>query len=549
MAFEKRVALKGSEKRLIPGSVEVGKPDPNQPIEITVVLRGRDYPREPGRVRCIRREEFPDLYGPAPNHLAELRRFAAEHNLAVGSHTHGSRNIKLSGTMANMEAAFGAQLTRYKVEGRNFQYRGREGELQIPEEIESFVIAVLGLDDRPQAKSHHRVRKATPHAAAPASYNPPQVAKLYDFPPGDGSGQTIGIIELGGGFSSADLQTYFSGLGVKAPNVTAVSIDNGTNVPGQDPDSDGEVMLDIEVAGSVAPGANIVVYFAPNTDQGFIDAVTQAVHDTTNKPSVISISWGGPEDTWTAQSRDALNTAIQDAATVGVTVTVAAGDDGATDGVASGTQGVTGTYHVDFPGSSPWSLCCGGTKLTASGSSIQSEVVWNELSKNEGATGGGVSRSFALPDYQAKAKVPKNPDTGFVGRGVPDVAGDADPETGYNTLVDGQKQVIGGTSAVAPLMAGLVAILNQQLETQLGFLNPDLYQAASSFRDITSGNNGHFDAGPGWDACSGLGSPMGTALLTALQAIVKANPPATPDPPATPNPPTKKPKPPSKKKH
>jgi kumamolisin len=287
-----------------------------------------------------------------------------------------------------------------------------------------------------------------------------------------------------------------------------------------------------------------VVYFADNTDRGFADAISQAVHDATNKPSVISISWGAPEDTWTQQSRDAMNMVLQDAATVGVTVTVAAGDDGATDGAQPG-QGVTGKYHVDFPGSSPWSLCCGGTKLTANGSHIASEVVWDELSKNEGSTGGGVSRSFPLPDYQSKSHVPKNPDTSFVGRGVPDIAGDADPESGYNVLVDGQKQVIGGTSAVAPLAAGLVAILNQQLKTQLGFVNPDLYQATSGFRDITSGNNGYYNADTGWDACTGLGSPVGTALLSALQTIVKANPPAPPTKPAPP--PVKKPKPPTKK--
>ncbi len=291
-----------------------------------------------------------------------------------------------------------------------------------------------------------------------------------------------------------------------------------------------------------------MVYFADNTDEGFTNAISQAVHDTTNKPSVISISWGGPEDTWTQQSRDAMNMALQDAATVGVTVTVAAGDDGATDGVQPG-NGVTGQYHVDFPGSSPWSLCCGGTKLSANGTSISSEVVWNELTKNEGATGGGVSRTFPLPDYQAKASVPKNPDTGFVGRGVPDLAGDADPETGYNVLVDGKKQVIGGTSAVAPLAAGLVAILNQQLKTQLGFANPDLYQAASGFRDISSGNNGYYNAAAGWDPCTGLGSPVGTKLLSALQAIVKANPPAQPSNPAGSGKPTKSPTKKPTKKH
>jgi len=137
---------------------------------------------------------------------------------------------------------------------------------------------------------------------------------------------------------------------------------------------------------------------------------------------------------------------------------------------------------------------------------------------NEGATGGGVSQLFRLPAFQQSAKVPKAPD-GFVGRGVPDVAGDADPQTGYNVVVDGQSTVIGGTSAVAPLWAGLLALINQSLGTNVGYVNPLLYgaKAEAAFHDITSGNNGSYRAGPGWDACTGLGSPNGAALLTALK--------------------------------
>src|SRR3954447_5881179 len=202
----------------------------------------------------------------------------------------------------------------------------------IPENLADVVTAVLGLDNRPVAKPH--LRKA--HAAlVSAGLSPAAVAQMYNFPPGGtGKGQTIGIIELGGGYKTADLSTYFSKLGIKMPAVSSVSVDHGANKPGVDEDSDGEVMLDIEVAGAVAPGARIVVYFAPNTDQGFHDAVTSAVHDAVNKPSVISISWGGSEDSWTQQARKAMLAACTDAAAVGVTVTAASGDDGATDGVS-----------------------------------------------------------------------------------------------------------------------------------------------------------------------------------------------------------------------
>jgi kumamolisin len=302
-------------------------------------------------------------------------------------------------------------------------------------------------------------------------------------------------------------------LGISAPAVRPIGVDGGSNAPTGSADGpDGEVELDIEVAGAVAPGAKIGVYFAPNTDQGFIDAVTTAVHDTNLRPSIVSISWGGPENSWTAQARNSLSSACQDAATMGVTVFVASGDGGATDGESGGA------LTVDFPSSSPYVVGCGGTKLALNGSTITSEVAWNDLAADEGASGGGVSEVFAVPSFQSGAKVPDAPN-GFKGRGVPDVAGNADPASGYKVLVDGASTVIGGTSAVAPLWAGLFARINQLVGKPAGFLNPILYSASATgaFRDITSGNNGGYSAGPGWDACTGLGSPRGAALLAVLK--------------------------------
>jgi kumamolisin len=295
--------------------------------------------------------------------------------------------------------------------------------------------------------------------------------------------------------------------------VTAVSVDSARNQPVGDPNSaDGEVLLDIEVVGAVASKAKIAVYFAPNTDQGFLDAITTAVHDNTRKPSVVSISWGGAESTWTAQSLTAYDQAFQDAGLLGVSVCCASGDDGSADNVADGAA------HVDFPASSPNVLACGGTRLESSGGKISKEVVWNQGAGN-GASGGGVSDHFPRPTYQASAKPPVsvNP-THFKGRGSPDIAGDADPATGYQIHVDGKDAVFGGTSAVAPLWAALIALINEQLGKHVGFLNPTLYaKAASALRDITAGNNGAYQAGAGWDACTGWGSPNGQALLTALK--------------------------------
>jgi kumamolisin len=202
---------------------------------------------------------------------------------------------------------------------------------------------------------------------------------------------------------------------------------------------------------------------------------------------------------------------LTEAAAAGVTVTVAAGDNGSTDGVSDGHQ------HVDFPASAPHALACGGTSLRLVNGAIESQTVWNHGSGG-GATGGGISIEFPLPSYQTSAGLPSNADTGQPGRGVPDVAGDADPQTGYTISVDGQTETIGGTSAVAPLWAGLVACLNQGLGKPVGFVQPQFYAnaAQSGFTDITQGNNGAYQAGPGWDACTGLGSPDGTALYRAL---------------------------------
>jgi kumamolisin len=521
-----RVELKGSARAALPGGKDVGPADPNQQIEVSVLLRrgskSGDLPavdqmasRLPRDRKYLTREEFAKQHGASAQDIEKIRAFAAQYGLKVASEDSASRTVKLTGTVQAFNDAFGVSLRRY--EHASGSFRCRTGALTIPADLDGIIEGVLGLDNRPQAKPHFRLRKKNPSAQARAtdvSYSPLQVAKAYGFPSGaTGAGQCVALIELGGGYNAADLTQFFSSLGISAPKVTAVSVDGAKNSPTGDAGGpDGEVELDIEVAGAVAPAAQIAVYFAPNTDQGFIDAVTTAVHDATLKPSIISISWGGPEDSWTAQSRDALNSACQDASTMGVTVLAASGDNGSSDGSASGNP------TVDFPASSPFLVGCGGTKLTISGASISSEQAWNELSANEGATGGGVSEVFALPGFQQSANVPKAPN-GFVGRGVPDVAGDADPATGYNVVVDGQQSVIGGTSAVAPLWAGLFALINQSLGANVGYVNPLLYsaKAEATFHDITAGNNGTYSAGRGWDACTGLGSPNGSALLAALR--------------------------------
>jgi kumamolisin len=517
-ADQARQVLPGSEKAPAPNAVHVKATPARSLVTVSVIVKrkeplkmNRRGGRANGPVR-VSLTEFKKHHGGDPDAIKQVKAFAREFHLKVEKDPTAAlrRTVKLTGTAADTQKAFGVALEQKMIDGA--EYRVRQGGIQLPASLAGLVEAVLGLDNRPQAQPHFRVRKTLAKAVAPASYTPPQVAEAYNFPAtASGAGQTIGIIELGGGYRQADLTAYFKSLGLAAPGIVAVSVDGGKNKPSTASSADGEVMLDIEVAASVATGAKIAVYFAPNTDQGFLDAITTAVHDTANKPSVISISWGGPESSWTNQSMTAMDAACQSAAALGVTITAAAGDDGSTDG---GTGN-----NVDFPASSPHVLACGGTTLDANGATIVSEVVWNELASQEGATGGGVSNVFALPSWQANAHVPAS-STSTGGRGVPDVAGDADPVTGYTIRVDSQTSVIGGTSAVAPLWAGLVAVANQQLGSNVGLLQPAIYaaKAASTFNDITQGNNGAFSAGPGWDACTGLGSPIANKLIPLLAA-------------------------------
>ncbi|HLH65008.1 MAG TPA: S53 family peptidase [Solirubrobacteraceae bacterium] len=519
MQSAQRVAIAGSERSLDPRHRRVRDADPGEPVALTVYLRprapadwvDRQALAAPARRRRRDRRQWADEHGALAADAEAVGAFARRAGLRVGAVDLARRTVELHGPLRAAAQAFGARIEGvYEAAPGARRYRARSGALTIPAALDGIVVGVFGLDDRPQARPLLRRPAA---GAATAVYTPPQVAAAYAFPSaGTGTRETVGIVELGGGFSQADLAAYFQALGMPAPTVAAVSVDAGANAPGMDPDADAEVMLDIEVVGAVAPGARITVYFAPNTDRGFLDAVSTAVHDATANPSVVSISWGQSEDSYSAQARAQMEQILIEAAGMGVTVTVAAGDSGSSDGVDDGKS------HVDFPASAPHALACGGTSMRLRAGAIESETVWND--PGDGATGGGVSNAFALPAYQAAAHVPRNVDTGAAGRGVPDVCADADPQTGYLIRVDGADQTIGGTSAVAPLWAGLIARLNQLLGAPVGFAQPRMYPllGTDAFHDITQGNNGAYSAGPGWDACSGLGSPNAGALAVALGA-------------------------------
>jgi kumamolisin len=501
-------ALASSERPSAPGAHRIGPADPNEVFSVSIRVRPR--PDQPAldmnthtaapfaERQHLSREEFAQRHGAAQHDLDAVTKFAKQHGLKVEEVSAARRTVRVSGTAAKLSDAFAIELHRYQTPKQT--YRGHEGDIFVPDALADVVEGVHGFDNRQVAEPMFRAA-ASPQAVSPLT--PPQVARLYDFPTISAAGQTIGILEFGGGYRPADIQAYFNNtVHLPVPSVVSVGVDGATNSPGQSADT--EVILDIDVAGSVAPGANIVVYFAPNTVQGWIDAITTAVHDTAHRPSVLSISWAGGESGW-GSAIDSVSNALQEAAVVGVTVFVSSGD------------GVSGNpAEVLYPASDPWVTGCGGTTVENVVGTSFTQVVW-------GGSGGGVSNHFPLPPWQAWAGIPHsvNP-AGHVGRGVPDIAGNADPSSGYMLTLNGAPTgPWGGTSAVAPLYAGMVALLNATLGEPVGYLNYNLYAFAGPFvyRDITAGSNGLYSAGPNWDACTGFGTIDGNAMVTALRGV------------------------------
>jgi len=502
--------VENSERDLVPGASRVGPADPKESLSVSVRVRRkatapaltdmRVLATTPHKQRThMSREDFAATYGAAQSDLDKVAEFAKAHGLTVVESSIPRRTVVLSGTVAQINGAFSVELRRYQTAQET--YRGFEGKVSVPPEVADIVESVHGLDNRQISRPLFRAA-AAPQSTTPLT--PPQVAKLYQFPTNSAAGQTIAILEFGGGYKPSDIASYFTNtVHMPVPAVSFVGVDGATNhFTGAGADT--EVILDIDVAGSVAPGAKIVVYFAPNTVQGFIDAITTAVHDAANKPSVISISWAGGESGWGTAIHN-VSAALQEASILGVTVFVSSGDGG------SGNPA-----EVLYPASDPWVGGCGGVTIeNVSGSSF-TEVTW-------GGSGGGISNVFPKPAWQSWVNVPTsvNP-VGHVGRGVPDISGDADPNSGFELILNGSSTgPWGGTSAVAPFYAGLVAVMNAALDEPVGYLNPNLYafNGTTVFRDVTVGSNGLYNAGTGWDACTGLGSVFGTAMVTALTGV------------------------------
>lgn len=515
LSFHQKVVLSGSQRQSPPAEAKVVGPlTADEMIEVSIVLHPQQsidereiYDRAIGGLPPLSREVVTAKFSASTAAMEQVKDFARAQGLTIDEAKTSvqKRVVVVRGTAQAISAAFGTQIQRYAYKGISF--RGRSGPLYVPLELDGVIAGVFGIDDRPQM--HPSALRSTD-----TSHTVTQIASLYEFPTAlDGTGQCIAIIELGGGYRASDLQTYFTSLKLAIPRVVAVSVDGAENNPGVDIGADEEVTLDVEVAGAVAPGATIAVYFAPNTEAGFLDAVLAAINDKTYSPSIVSISWGQYEGGWTPQALTNLNTAFQQASLSGITICCAAGDSGAQD------NGST-ALSVDFPASSPYVLACGGTHLSASRNAIIQERVWNDGLQS--ATGGGVSSVFRKLAWQRAVTIPFSHD--LAGRGIPDVAGNADPQTGYQIVVNGQHLIVGGTSAVAPLWSGLLALLNQSLGRSVGYFNPVLYQRlnhSQTFHDITVGNNNGYAAAPGWDLCTGWGTPRGKQLLSALRVILE----------------------------
>ncbi len=519
-----RVTVRGSERSPHHGA-RVDGPVPNdERFEVTVRIRrktalqsladGFHTDKLPMNRRYLTREQYASSHGADSADMAKVEAFARAHNLVVVEKSPARRSIFLSGTAADFARAFGTTIEHYEHDGGT--YRGRVGPLTVPAELEGIVEGVFGIDDRPVAKPHFQRRKMTdsiqPRATG-ESFTPVELATLYNFPDDlDGSGQCIAIIELGGGYRKADIKAYFQKLGS-----ARAKCQNGSGRWRKKPSLQ---RRECRRRGHARHRSG-----SRRSAEGIDRSLLRAEHrqrvsrrrhqgDSRHDPQAIGDldQLGQCGENWTEQAMTSFDQAFQTAGALGVTVCCAAGDNGSADGETDGKA------HVDFPASSPFALGCGGTKLTASGNTIANEVVWNEAA--DSATGGGVSDFFPVPHYQSTAGIPSSANPGsHNGRGVPDVAGDADPATGYVVRVDGEEFVIGGTSAVAPLWAGLIALMNQKLTQPVGFLNPLIYQplvGKGSFQDISSGSNGAYSAKQGWDACTGWGTPNGAKLLQAL---------------------------------
>jgi kumamolisin len=536
-----RIELHGEVPRPLRDSVlREAAPDPGQRIAVTVVLRSRagdlaeavaELARQrPHERRILSPEEFERRFGASDEDLRKVQAFAAEHGLEVVETSAARRVVELAGTLEAFARAFGVRFQTFLAPRRSYRTHG--GPILIPPELKGVVENVIGLDDRPILSPAAAVAGGAVSGVTRLVYNDPRkLAAWYGFPAGaTGAGQTVAVIQFGGGYNQEDMEDYFRLRGIPCPEMSLVELDGQTNQPASaqvmrscaaflglldssyaGPDDAAvykassaafwatlECTMDPQILGTVVPGARLVTYMAPDTPKGKYDAFSKAIFAGA---SVINCSWGSAEDDTPQSSMISLDQLFQQAALKGVTICASAGDFG-------------NSQPSHFPATSPHVLACGGSSVDAG---LTRETSWYEVISNGTLSvtmsgGGGYSQLFQVPSWQTAA--------GQTGRGYPDVAAKSDVMNGYDVLVTGLDLPMGGTSAAAPMWAGLVTAINQKLGKLTGYLTPLLYSAefAPALKAITQSGGGTCQPTASWNSCTGLGSPVGTGLLAALSA-------------------------------
>ena len=555
-----RSVLKNSQRPQAKGAQLIGPLDLTEKLQLTIVVRRRVgspplsdpsyWTRTPfAQRKHLSRDEFAATYGASEDDISRVVAFARSQAFAVVAASAAKRTVIVSCAVEAANRTFGVELQRYANGGET--HRGHEGSARIDAEMAPIVEAVLGLDNRRLGR-----RRGGGSGGSGTALTPTQVAQAYSFPNyNPANPQTIGVIEFAAGYKTGDVTTYVSDAVGKPISPASIVTAYGTNSPYTADDISAhtlEALLDIDVAASGAPGATIAVYFGAGfnnegdngpvpSETGWHNVLSAAIMDNRNNPSVLTISFGEAEPAWPMGAIAAISSLFQSAAMMGITVFAASGDDGASDDPTAGEDWPG--LNVDYPGSDPWVTCCGGTLINQL-SPLQ-QTTWNDSS---GATGGGVSVYFtdnSQYPWQSNIKIGNIQPPG---RAVPDIAGNASNASGYDLIVLGNRAsqtgvngsqdyfvgLLAGTSAVAPLYAALIAIINSNMKittsgntrNTVGYLNPYLYQYGSSnpdvFFDINDGGSNTYNgvqgynSGKGWDACTGWGSINGDSFALVL---------------------------------
>ncbi|CAM3988159.1 protease pro-enzyme activation domain-containing protein [Alicyclobacillus pomorum] len=517
----------------------LGHADANKKVSVTISLHLRNAdkvdgfiadlynPSSPNYKHFLTPQQFAQMFGPSSDTINQVTHYFTSKGLHVDSVSPERTLIQVSGTVAQVERAFGVTMNNYQ-NAEGHQYYANANNPQLPSDIADVVTGITGLDNEPHWRHAAQGRQSSPHVSGkpnteashvgsgPAGgYTPSELRAAYDVNPlnsggTNGSGQTVALFELDG-YVKSNITTYDNYYSLGSPAPTNVLVDGYNGAAGQ---GEGEVELDIEVINAMAPKANVTVYEGPNSDQGVIDTYQKIASD--DKAKQVSVSWGLSELQSSASTMNSMHTIFQQMATQGQSVFAASGDSGAYDG--GDTQ-----LAVDSPANDPYVTGVGGTHLTLSGGSYGSESVWSN-STNKTGGGGGLSTVYSQPSWQTGTGVQNSYSNGK--REVPDVSADADPNTGYSIYSAGQWVVYGGTSCAAPLWAGLAALNNQYAEANgkadLGYANPTLYkmfnttQTYPAYHDVTQGNNLYYPATAGYDMASGIGTPDAYNLVRDL---------------------------------